>query len=507
MSETIEKSNTFETTQNDNSDSQSSINEASESMQNSELLLFFSFDIVNSTQYKSVTTKWPIILKNLLDAIKNQISSSTLFSNCSLWRVIGDELIFIVPVYGEEELLEIVNGIFRIEQFISSDLKSGIFFDKINSQIIDRDEIEILKAQNLLSVKVTAWIASVRKNDSSNPYDNISTIYSPSTLNGTSIVEYLGKDIDTGFRLKEYSYRNQMAVSIELAYLLSKHESILSCLHIMEYVSLKGVWNNDLYPIVWFYKETDSELPDQISFDNSFRYNDINQNEIIKAYFHRKNNTDSFLGNLNPEMYTNTAFALSKVIDDQGLTKKMNYLTQILKEIHFTFITHPGTQSNLELHCAVVCCNTKNKTIFITHRSSEHSTNPLKWEFGCAKANNLDSLSSVITDYYHNVYGLEITLIMNKERDERQPIPIAVYEIRSNSGGFPKKGIIFVAKVSNPPVSNHCTSEHDQFQWISETKIGSIKPEEAIPDFHNTLKYVFTHFNELFDSTKGSEYE
>ena len=182
----------------------------------------------------------------------------------------------------------------------------------------------------------------------------------------------------------------------------------------------------------------------------------------------------------------------------------MDYLSKILEEVNFTFASQPGAQSNLELHCAVVCCNTTDKTIFITHRSNGHSTNPGKWEFGCAKANSFSSLSSEISHYYHSVYDIELELVMNKERDEQQPLPIAIYEIESSSGGLPKKGIIFVAKAIKPHKLPRSTAEHNQFEWISESDISKIPVNEAVPDFHNTLKFVFAHFDELFELKRGN---
>ena len=58
------------------------------------MYLFFSFDIVNSTSYKTITSHWPIVMESLLGEIQSKVKS--LVSNESLlWRVIGDEMIFL----------------------------------------------------------------------------------------------------------------------------------------------------------------------------------------------------------------------------------------------------------------------------------------------------------------------------------------------------------------------------------------------------------------------------
>ena len=57
------------------------------------VLLFFSFDIVNSTMYKTMTGNWPLIIRSLLEDIQTRVHRiDTLFTSY-LWRVIGDEVI------------------------------------------------------------------------------------------------------------------------------------------------------------------------------------------------------------------------------------------------------------------------------------------------------------------------------------------------------------------------------------------------------------------------------
>ena len=60
--------------------------------------IFFSFDIVNSTKYKSATGNWPLVIRSLLDTIRERVARTDNLSDSRLWRVIGDEMIFIIPV-------------------------------------------------------------------------------------------------------------------------------------------------------------------------------------------------------------------------------------------------------------------------------------------------------------------------------------------------------------------------------------------------------------------------
>lgn len=212
--------------------------------------LFFSFDIVNSTMYKTMTGNWPVVIRGLLEDIRARVFKMQDLSSCNLWRVIGDEMVFVMMIDTKEELGLAVESIFEVTQKVSKLLKTGKFFETLEGQTIQRQDLELLKIQTPLSVKSAAWIAIINEKIES-PYECIKFNYSASPQNQI-ITEYLGRDIDAGFRLKGYTQDRRLVVSFELAYILEclgkKKE-----LYIMDYVRLKGVWNNSLYPIIWFH--------------------------------------------------------------------------------------------------------------------------------------------------------------------------------------------------------------------------------------------------------------
>lgn len=165
--------------------------------------LFFSFDIVNSTVYKANTVNWPIIIKGLLDYIRRCVQREADLQGASLWRVIGDEMVFVYQIIDKRELYPAVDAIFRITQRVSLSIRTGKFFNTLEEQKLQKAEIEVLKSQEILSIKAAAWIAAISK-EMKSPYDNIQTEYESDGSN-IPIVEYLGRDIDTGFRLKAYA--------------------------------------------------------------------------------------------------------------------------------------------------------------------------------------------------------------------------------------------------------------------------------------------------------------
>lgn len=468
--------------------------------------LFFSFDIVNSTLYKTMTGNWPIIIRGLLEDIKTQVLNVQELMYSYLWRVIGDEMIFVLLIQSEKELPKLVDSIFEVTQHVALSLKTGKFFDSLENQRLQKSEIEILKTQNLLSIKAAAWLA-VLNDDFQTPYDNISFNYMP-TSNNQVIREFLGKDIDAGFRLKMFTQDRRLALSFELAYFIFKFKGS-SNLFILDYVTLKGVWNGALYPLIWYYDEGINGIcykeitgKDKfIKFDKSFRYDEIDNNQIVKNYFLRRGIVSGQMAEYNfglsEDMY-NIESALNRIIDDRNLADKLKYMESLLSDEVVMSKPTPYPYP-LELHCAVVCCDVDNRKVMITHRGMEHIIAPGKWEFGCAKINGESKLVDNITTYYKDAFGIEIELVIDNGRlDDRQPIPIAVYEI--NAKNAVKKGIIFVAKVLNPKSTTDFRKEksHDEIRWISEDEIKDYKKEDIVSDFHDTLSKVFSRFDEFF---------
>lgn len=471
--------------------------------------LFFSFDIVNSTMYKSVTGNWPVIIRGLLDDIRSRVFKIPDLAACNLWRVIGDEMIFVMPIYALTELGVAVDSIFEVTQKISKSLKNGKFFELLEGQTITKNDIEMLKVQTPLSIKSAAWVAIVNDKIES-PYECIKFSYSASSQNQI-IMEYLGRDIDAGFRLKSYTQDRRLIVSFELAYLLFLIDRG-SDLFILDYVRLKGVWNEALYPIIWFYNgnivktlyEDISKNRNRFAFPNSFRYDETDKNELVNRYFARgkQNKQKSKTGSSTETEYllADSMFkidtALEKILVDRNLEQKMNYMKQVLDKEVLKSSVKPYANP-LEVHCAVVCCNVTEKKVMIMHRGEQHSTNPGKWEFGCAKLCSEKRLVNSITEYYKEIFGLQIEMVLDEKRNDNQPIPIAIYELENQENI--KKGIIFVAKVLNSVKCEDFRAEksHDCIKWIGENDIDKYK-DNAVPDFEDTLRKIFANFSVFF---------
>lgn len=84
---------------------------------------------------------------------------------------------------------------------------------------------------------------------------------------------------------------------------------------------------------------------------------------------------------------------------------------------------------------------------------------------------------------------------MDDKRKEKQPHPIAVYEIDKNCPS--KKGIIFVAKVLSHQEFRP-QDEHDKIDWITEDQLKNYTEDNTVSDFEQTATLVFQNFNKYF---------
>ena len=272
--------------------------------------LFFSFDIVNSSLYKDTNyLGWQSVLTTLLTDIQKNVTRE--IPTAQLWRVLGDEIIFFVTIRNVEEIYSTVDAIFSILIVTNVKLKNEKFFENIDEDFSYK-EIDWMKKSNILAVQSAAWLAIILNGENSLflPYDNIFKKY---RINDSQkINEFLGQDIDTGFRIKKETQDRRLVVSVELAKILSDKPEYLSRLNIITYKSLKGVWQNRLYPIIWYH---DSKVSG-VSFEDSFYYDETTYSQLSKAYFLNREKDE---GDLTSYMFLDVHKALEKIINDQKL--------------------------------------------------------------------------------------------------------------------------------------------------------------------------------------------
>jgi hypothetical protein len=143
-----------------------------------------------------------------------------------IWKAKGDELLYSIPIPNRRYLHNL---------FVSF-MKAVLETDKKLSQ------------EGFIRLKSSAWIAGF-------PIRN-RVIQLPITENASPANDdYLGPDIDTGFRLGAYTLAGFTVISIGLALLLSDIPQEINAVRalLIGWEVLKGVWRGGAYPIIWVF--------------------------------------------------------------------------------------------------------------------------------------------------------------------------------------------------------------------------------------------------------------
>ena len=453
--------------------------------------LFFSFDIVNSSLYKDTNyLGWQSVLTTLLTDIQKNVTKE--IPTAQLWRVLGDEIIFFVTIRNVEEIYSTVDAIYSILVVTHVKLKNEKFFENIDEDFSYK-EIVWMKKSNILAVQSAVWLAIILNEDSSLflPYDNIFKKYRIS--DSQQINEFLGQDIDTGFRIKKETQDRRLVVSVEVAKILSDKTEYLSRLNIITYKSLKGVWQNHLYPIIWYHDPKVSG----VSFEDSFYYDETTYSQLSKEYFLNREKNE---GDITSYMFLDVHKALEKIIKDRKLGGKLEQIHRVINDTENDVIAVENEFDNklLEFHCAAVCCDVDKKRVLIAKRENRKFFTGL-WEFGCAKASIDKNLCDSIKEEYKNDFGIEIDIICDNKREDKEPKPIALYQV--DKVDKLQKGVIVVARITqNAEQIDEVIKKrgkHEKYKWIKEENVETFN-ESAINDFKDTLKKVFTMWDEMF---------
>lgn len=199
------------------------------------LLLFLSVDVIGSTAYKNKNREFDGIqpwLRFFIDFYQefpeffDKVTQHQLpeTPRPEVWKSAGDELIFVVQLNCHIQALKVLMAFqLAIKQY-------------------DR---EIKKKSLPLGLKGCAWVAG---------FPVINAEVRPNSQ--TSIPDYIGPLIDTGFRLAKFADARKLVISLELALLVSKGlldepssynpQFFYDGKHV-----LKGVLSERPYPIIW----------------------------------------------------------------------------------------------------------------------------------------------------------------------------------------------------------------------------------------------------------------
>lgn len=420
------------------------------------LYQFFSFDLVNSTQFKASNPNlWPVVVTRFYELVKSELT--TRLTSAIVWKYVGDEVLFYKRITARTDLHKLLPAA----------------FDALNATI-DLLHKGHPETRELLSVKATAWIAvaeyiqpeDIQKVRLTNRNIIIPTGPLPASLDR----DFLGPDIDAGFRISKFSIRNRLIVSAHLAALLYRErgecDGIEKQLRIIGFESLKGVWDGRHYPIIWFEK-------DWSRIKETFIYDEHLVSEVVAKVKSAHEPGDEL------EL-------ISKIFSDLNKGHEIESLLQTLKA------ASPASENDLveihiprekysEVHCVAVCFSSEGK-VLVAKRPNTKKRFPSAFEFGCGQLKLGESFGECLLRAYKDDFG--VTLKINDA-----PIPVHSFLITDSEERRTIPGIIFLAEIDNAEhVRAHFSrGKHSEIAWIDPASFKQSAGAQYVPDFLETL--------------------
>jgi hypothetical protein len=427
--------------------------------------LFISFDLVNSTYFKSKVNSWSNIFLTFFKITERKVREK--FERIEVWKRIGDEILFYLPILELRELYNAPSKVLDIMDVIVENLYE------------ENDSVK-----GVLSVKSTMWTAFVVDQESET-YSNQEKGSCNVLLKERNVdnidLDFLGPDIDIGFRISKYSLQSKLVIDAKLACLLTKLEtdlnknSLSEYMRIVSYERLKGVWEYRHYPIVW-YQHTWHDIDQMFWYDEKFN------SEMVRKI------VDSNGSSLQ------SVSILTKIFADLNKTSEIQ---QIKDGIEIYKKNNPDgfktkkipTDRLSEIHLVAICINPNNE-ILVAKRVKK-DTLPEKWEFGCAQLHLNQTLQDAIKEDYKKDFGIDLEFL------EDEPKIIGQYLIVKNKENNRKvPGLIFVARTNSTQL-NIDTTKHSEAQWMNKEQLFAIKQDEAVPKFHKRIEDAFAYLKSI----------
>lgn len=201
------------------------------------LRLFLSADIVGSSdlkyqQLQQPGPNWVFPIQSFYIQfpvfLDEEVTARTAAAPCPLeppllWKALGDELIFVV------ELTDRYQAALYVESFADALRKASINW---------------AHPPHPLRFKGTAWLAGF-------PLINAEAPLIGTPGEAAPLPDFVGPQIDAGFRLKDHATPRKVVLSAELAYLLLAAESPCPDLYFDGDQPLKGILRGRPYPLIW----------------------------------------------------------------------------------------------------------------------------------------------------------------------------------------------------------------------------------------------------------------
>jgi len=379
------------------------------------VFLFVSLDLENGTQFKtSNASNWSKIYLDFFEESKKCFDPSVYIEersddsesiNMTFWKINGDEILFFSQVLSMEGLEAFPAKVYR--------LKNNLY----------KIMCERYNEAKELNIRATIFMAEAGTKGIGNDTKNMIYI----DRNTNSMIDFLGPDIDAGFRLSKHSKQRLITVDAKTAYLIYKKckRYAVPNLKIVKLEKLEGVWKGRLYPIIW-YHETE-KIEDMFPYDDDERKNKFRPIKDIERLIEEVG-------------YKEEYDRLENLIERAKRSKYLKFMEDLplVMQVHISAIIYKIEYDTLK--------------IFMGKRSDEKDLLAGYWEFGCVKCYPNKNIRRGAERRYGEIFEKEIDIIVEEEcndiYDENCTIKImGNYEVVREKRF--SKGLFCVAKWCN----------------------------------------------------------
>ncbi len=392
------------------------------------VFLFFSFDLAESTVFKA---EHPSLWASVFTCFYSQVLEGLGVedykspddgdddSACvrKLWKLIGDEILIYVRILHPGQLYTQITSVSKALSSMTERIA-----DKVEEALVEgtcpvrhcRDVREVILS--VLGIKATAWLAQCHDGEAAN-VPNI--IYYPTTATGEKRIDFLGKEIDEGFRIAEYAVKNKMILSPLLAWMIWKdaqgdkdRENIVKAnFRITAFARMKGVWRGRKVPVVMFHQPFDE-------FGHVLEYDETD----LETY---ANVREAGLGNFLKDSRFEIG-SIDDILRNVHKDTEAEKLYRNLKEIPDMEVISEHIEKKQEFHVACMIFDREGR--ILVHKDPERG-----YEFGCLKrilGAGARDWQGACVEGYREKYQIEIDV-------PQCPVPVATYYYgKSNAFGL-----------------------------------------------------------------------
>lgn len=480
--------------------------------------LFISIDLVNSTLFKSRYKKyWPFVIKTFYKIVKNAVGPSgtnrpvgtdgsyqgiepsdqitylgekdkynnekTKTDGFKIWKLVGDEVLVYHKIVS---IREVINTI-RIMNYLTKHIVEYFehFCSRDGNGFLEEEKKEVLQIiKRHLAAKTTMWVAMCGASitlECPNMFYNYSSYCDAGA--DEEILDFLGPDMDAGFRLCEYAEKNKVIISPNLVAILATHverdmkeetelkKELEDSFRIVAYVKLEDVWDKRLYPVFMYNTEREK-------WKDLFEYDERQTSRLAHFIF---DNSEDF----HTEEYTYKK--LEKIYKDLGRYDeieqlKNNFIKQIDDLANVT-PTIPQEEHKFEFHISCLCYDKERDKVWIC----DHLHHGLS--FGCIKIDMNHDYLDVVKDKYKQRYNINIVVKEN-------PPLLSLYSVNRNEGKEEVLGVIIFVE-GTAVDRKEITQKNGWYSLEKAKKIGENPKKKKIKEYSFVLSKVEEHIHKL----------